>query len=136
MRIFCPSAACAAKPRATAKEMVAARHALFCRAGLMPLFAEALAGLCAAAPAADKELHILDAGCGEGYYDAAVCAALTGAGRLFCLAGWDIAKPAVRLAAKQGLPCAEFAVASSFAAPVAGGWADLVLNVFSPFCAQ
>lgn len=127
-----PASRMRSKAPGDSKEMVAARHA-FLQSGAYAPFAEALAGLCAAAPAAGKELHILDAGCGEGYYDAAVCAALAGAGRLFCLAGWDIAKPAVRLAAKRRLPCAEFAVASSFAAPVAGGWADLALNVFSPF---
>ena len=51
------------------------------------------------------------------------------------LAGFDIAKPAVRLAAKA-LPAAKYAVASSFAQPVRTGWADLLLNCFSPFAQE
>ena len=51
------------------------------------------------------------------------------------LAGFDIAKPAVRLAAKA-LPTARYAVASSFHQPVKTGWADLLLNCFSPFARE
>ena len=51
------------------------------------------------------------------------------------LAGFDIAKPAVRWAAKA-LPAARYAVASSFAQPVRTGWADLLLNCFSPFAQE
>ena len=51
------------------------------------------------------------------------------------LAGFDIAKPAVRLAAKA-LPTAQYAVASSFSQPVRTGWADLLLNCFSPFAQE
>ena len=51
------------------------------------------------------------------------------------LAGFDIAKPAVRLAAKA-LPAAKYAVASSFAQPVRTEWADLLLNCFSPFAQE
>lgn len=117
-------------------EMVAARHA-FLQSGAYAPFADALAGLCTAeAKRAGRELHLLDAGCGEGYYDAAVCAALAAEGLPYSLCGWDIAKPAARLAAKRRLPGAGFAVAGSFAAPVKTGWADLVLNVFSPFARQ
>ena len=50
------------------------------------------------------------------------------------LIGFDLAKPAVRLAAKL-VPQALFAVGGSFCAPVADGWADVLLNVFSPFAA-
>jgi len=57
------------------------------------------------------------------------------AGRPVQLAGFDIAKPAVRLAAKA-LPAAKYAVASSFAQPVRTGWADLLLNCFSPFAQE
>ena len=49
--------------------------------------------------------------------------------------GFDIAKPAVRLAAKA-LPTARYAVASSFHQPVKTGWADLLLNCFSPFARE
>ncbi len=56
-------------------------------------------------------------------------------GRPLQLAGFDIAKPAVRLAAKA-LPAAQYAVASSFGQPVRTGWADLLLNCFSPFAQE
>ena len=42
---------------------------------------------------------------------------------------------AVRLAAKA-LPAARYAVASSFSQPVRTGWADLLLNCFSPFAQE
>ena len=81
-----------------------------------------------------KTPRIVDAGCGEGSYDETVLAAFAGAGRAVQLIGFDLAKPAVRLAAKL-VPQALFAVGGSFCAPVADGWADVLLNVFSPFAA-
>ena len=115
------------------KEMVAARRA-FLNAGYYGIFGQALGELCLAhgVPAApDAPLHLLDAGCGEGWYDRCIAQALAEKGRRVQLAGFDIAKPAVRLAAKA-LPAAKYAVASSFAQPVRTGWADLLLNIFSP----
>ena len=41
----------------------------------------------------------------------------------------------MRLAAKA-LPTAQYAVASSFGQPVRTGWADLLLNCFSPFAQE
>lgn len=118
------------------KEMVAARNRFLNGGGYAPFAAE-LARLCAAlARKKGGVLHILDAGCGEGYYDGAICAELERQGLPFRLAGFDISKAAVRLAAKRKLPNAAFAVASSFAAPVESGWADVVLNIFSPFAGK
>ena len=119
------------------REMVAARRA-FLQAGYYAPFGAALGRLVLTygrprAPGAP--LQVLDAGCGEGYYDAAAAAAAQAAGVPLRLAGLDIAKPAVRLAARS-LPAARFAVASSFSQPVADGWADVLLNVFSPFARQ
>ena len=115
------------------KEMVAARNRFLNGGGYAPFAAE-LARLCAElARKKGGVLHILDAGCGEGYYDGAICAELERQGLPFRLAGFDISKAAVRLAAKRKLPNAAFAVASSFAAPVESGWADVVLNIFSRF---
>lgn len=116
------------------KEMVAARHRFLQSEAYRP-FAEKLAQLCAQLAKTKKApLHILDAGCGEGYYDSVICQYLTSQGLEYRLIGFDISKTAVRLAAKRNLPNASFAVASSFAIPVQDGWADVVLNVFSPFC--
>ena len=53
------------------KEMVAARRA-FLNAGYYGIFGRALGELClayGAAAGADMPLHLLDAGCGEGWYD-------------------------------------------------------------------
>ena len=119
------------------KEMVAARRA-FLNAGYYGIFGRALGELClayGAAAGADAPLHLLDAGCGEGWYDRCIAQAFAQAGRPVQLAGFDIAKPAVRLAAKA-LPAAKYAVASSFAQPVRTGWADLLLNCFSPLALE
>ena len=56
-------------------------------------------------------------------------------GRPCVLAGFDLSKDAIRLAAKL-LPEAAFAVGGSFSAPVRDGWADVLLNIFSPFAGQ
>lgn len=119
------------------KEMVAARRA-FLSAGHYGIFGQALAELCLeyGVPAAPgKALRLLDAGCGEGWYDRCIAQKFDAAAKPLELAGFDIAKPAVRLAAKA-LPDAEYAVASSFRQPVRTGWADLLLNCFSPFARE
>ena len=67
--------------------------------------------------------------CGEGSYDAYLYKAL---GDEPAIVGFDLSKETVRLAAKL-LPEAAFCVGGSFCAPVRDGWADLLLNIFSPF---
>lgn len=131
-----PVQAMRTKSPGDSKDMVAARRA-FLNAGYYEIFGRALGGLClqygAAAPG--RLLHLLDAGCGEGWYDRCIASAFAQAGRPLALAGFDIAKPAVRLAAKA-LPSAQYAVASSFHQPVRDGWADVVVNIFSPFARE
>lgn len=105
------------------REMVRARRA-FLAAGYYEPLMQALAEACAALP----HTHIVDAGCGEGSYDAFLYRALDAPQ----LVGFDLSKEAVRLAAKL-LPQAAFCVGGSFCAPVRDGWADLLLDVFSPF---
>ena len=104
---------------------------------LWHLWGQALGELCLAygQPAANGPLRLLDAGCGEGWYDRCIARQFGEAGRPLELAGFDIAKPAVRLAAKA-LPSARYAVASSFHQPVRTGWADVLLNCFSPFAQE
>lgn len=70
---------------------------------------------------------VLDSGCGEGYYTAGLWEAL---GRP-PLAGIDLSKPSVRLAARR-VPEGEFAVASAYHLPLADASVGLVLNCFSP----
>lgn len=56
---------------------------------------------------------VLDNGCGEGYYTAGIYRALCEAGKTPVMAGIDISKPILRLAAKQEKNV-QFAVASSY----------------------
>ena len=111
------------------KEMVDAR-ARFLDAGHYQVFAHTLAQLCAeAAQKQEKPLHILDMGCGEGYYSRAIADELSRRGLAFELIGLDISKAAVRRAAKLAGPDCTYAVASCFACPVSTGWADVEFYV-------
>ncbi len=70
---------------------------------------------------------LLDAGCGEGYYTAAV--AQTNPTLTVC--GIDISKDALRMAASR-TKAIELAVASAFSLPVADSTVDTVVSVFAP----
>ena len=73
-------------------------------------------------------LAVLDAGCGEGHYTRD----WVGAG--VTLRGVDIAKPAVRMAAKRAPDDgdARYAVASVYDLPVVDGSVDLLVSIFAP----
>lgn len=77
----------------------------------------------------------LDAGCGEGYYTAGVWEALDGAGRTPRLAGVDLSRPSVRLAARR-VPRGELAVASVYHLPLGDKSVDLLLDCFSPLALE
>lgn len=70
---------------------------------------------------------LLDAGCGEGYYTAAVKTALP----TLTVCGVDISKDALHMAASRSKDL-ELAVASVFAIPVADHSIDTVISVFAP----
>ncbi|MBQ0037321.1 MAG: methyltransferase domain-containing protein [Clostridiales bacterium] len=74
---------------------------------------------------------VLDTGCGEGYYTSAIYHALRDAGKAPQMAGIDISKFILRLAAKRE-KAVEFAVASSYHLPVGDASIDFLLNCFSP----
>ena len=74
---------------------------------------------------------ILDAGCGEGYYTSGIRQALAVAGKLPKMAGIDISRSILRLAAKRE-KYVELAVASCFHLPFADEAADILLDCFSP----
>lgn len=78
---------------------------------------------------------VLDVGCGEGYYTSGLFQSLQKAGKHPRMAGTDISKPILRLAAKRE-KAVEFAVASSYHLPLADGSADLLLNCFSPLAIE
>jgi 23S rRNA (guanine745-N1)-methyltransferase len=73
-------------------------------------------------------LRVLDAGCGEGYYTRDWPGVADGV-RLW---GVDIAKPAVRMAAKRAHDRARYAVASVYDLPVVDASIDLAVSVFAP----
>ncbi|HFK7186276.1 TPA: 23S rRNA (guanine(745)-N(1))-methyltransferase [Serratia odorifera] len=73
---------------------------------------------------------LLDIGCGEGYYTAAVAQRLNQA-REMRIYGLDVAKVAVRYAAKR-YPAVSFCVASSHRLPFADASLDAVLRIYAP----
>ncbi len=115
--------------------MVEARRR-FLAGGHYALFARALSQLAAGLARPGQPFRVMDAGCGEGYYDRALLPALQKKTDQALLLGFDISKEAVRLAARAQKEEVAFAVASCFSAPVRDGWADLALNVFAPFARQ
>lgn len=108
------------KPRSVGDtaEMLTARRALFDAGHYRPV-QEAVAR----AATADGPHTVLDAGCGEGSYLAAIAAPV----RL----GIDVAKPAVALAARRWKDV-RWAVASSHRIPLDDATVDTVVSVFAP----
>ena len=70
---------------------------------------------------------LLDAGCGEGWYTAGICAARPD----LAVCAVDLSKYALRRAAKR-LPGAELALCSVYRLPVKTGCLDGLMDVFSP----
>ena len=110
--------------------MVQARRRFLQTGGYAP-FAEKLRQLVTDALRGKENPLLLDVGCGEGYYTGFLYDGLQKEGISARVAGFDISKEAVRLAAGRYKGVA-FAVASSFAIPVADGACDCVTEVFSP----
>lgn len=71
---------------------------------------------------------LLDVGCGEGYFTRGLSEHCSGAD----VYGIDIAKAAIRLAAKSSSPHATYAVASSYLLPVADASMDLITRIYAP----
>ena len=112
------------------REMVEARRR-FLDTGLYAPFRDAIASLVCAHVREIASPVVIDAGCGEGYYAEGIRAALAAAGHTPTVAGFDIAKFAVRAAAGR-YKSLQLAVAGSFAMPLADGCADALTAVFSP----
>ena len=100
-------------------QMVMARRE-FLQAGHYQPLRDALLAL--AAPLRSQSL--LDIGCGEGYYTGALTAVSAE------VTGIDIARPAIRVAAKR-YPGVTWLVASGAQMPIADGTVDLVCNIFT-----
>ncbi len=105
------------------KQMMQARRE-FLEAGYYEPMAKAAAMMINAGQAR----HLLDLGCGEGYYSRKIEADCA---KTMMLHGVDIAKFAIRAAA-QKQPNARFVVASANRLPYADQYFDFVLRVFAP----
>lgn len=77
---------------------------------------------------------LLDIGCGEGYYTAALAERLM-QHRALKVFGLDVAKVAIRYASKR-YHCVSFCVASSHRLPFADGSLDAVIRIYAPCKAQ
>ncbi len=78
---------------------------------------------------------ILDAGCGEGYYTAAICDELQTAGVSTEIYGIDVSKIAVEMAAKRKKEIV-FATASVFHIPVENKSCNIIVTLFAPYCGE
>lgn len=76
---------------------------------------------------------LLDAGCGEGWYTAALSAVAAARGGR--TAGVDLSKPAVKKAARR-CPQAEIAVASVYHLPLGDSSVDVLVDCFSPLAVE
>jgi 23S rRNA (guanine745-N1)-methyltransferase len=83
--------------------------------------------------AAGKNPLVIDAGCGEGYYTAAVAKYLNEKGIYARAAGIDISKRGIKSAAKRDKSVA-FAVAGIFNMPFETVGAAVVISIFAPLC--
>ena len=81
------------------------------------------------------EIHIVDAGCGEGKYTADVLNRLTEQGKTAHVVGIDISKEALICAARRSKELT-LCAASTAHMPLADGCADVVLNIFSPLMGE
>lgn len=110
------------------RAMVAARTA-FLDAGYYAPLCDAVAA--AAVSACGDAPVVLDVGCGEGYYTAAVERLLLAAGKTPAVHGVDISREAL-IAAHRRSPSLSLAVASLAHLPMADAACDVLLNVFAP----
>ncbi|MCC2637717.1 MAG: rRNA ((1)-)-methyltransferase [Moraxellaceae bacterium] len=101
-------------------DMVAARRA-FLEAGFYSRFRDTLAGLLAPLQPA----HLIDSGCGEGWYTTALATTAQ------ATTAFDISKNAIKRAAKRDAAIT-WLVASSNAIPLEEASADALVAIFSP----
>jgi len=102
---------------------------LFLEKGYYGVLRDTLCDIVTQFPAA----ALLDAGCGEGYYTAALAKAFHEAGKTVEILGIDLSTAALRHAGRQ-CPDGEFAVASLFELPLKDGSVDVITHLFAPMC--
>ncbi len=111
------------------REMMRSRRN-FLEAGFYQPLAQAIATLIDRRRAANSPMHILDMGCGEGYYSRQI-EALCRNPETLDLHGIDIAKNAILAAAKKQ-PNAHFIVASNKRMPYGDHFFDLIVRIYAP----
>lgn len=119
------------------KEMVAARRRVHDAGLYAPVAAKTFefVSRLIADRGGEGAFRVLDAGCGEGYYleRLAAAAIASNEGGAIELAGTDVSKPAVQMAAKRKLPAGAgitWAVANNRHLPFAAGSVDLIVSMF------
>ena len=112
------------------KEMLLSRRA-FLSCGYYYSIILRLAEIITEKYADKRQITVLDAGCGEGYYADALRLVLEKDGYKVKIYGIDVSKDGVAMAAKRYKEC-EFAVASVNALPFGDGCFDIVLSLFAP----
>jgi 23S rRNA (guanine745-N1)-methyltransferase len=120
------------KQHGDGRAMIRARRAFLDR-GYYSDLRDALSG--AAADCVPDGGTVLDAGCGECYYTAAVAEKLRSLGRCVQVFGIDISRDALMYGAKRGEGLL-LAVSSIFRLPMSDKSCDLVMNVFAPSSPQ
>ncbi|MBQ9941302.1 MAG: methyltransferase domain-containing protein [Clostridia bacterium] len=107
------------------KEMVKSRT-VFLESGGYKVFADGIADVCREYSLGDEPV-IVDAGCGQGYYDKIIKSSLPKSN----IVGIDISKFAIKYASNNNKNIS-YAVAGVYDMPVADECADFVLSIFSP----
>lgn len=111
------------------REMVLARRTFLDSGAYQPL--RDMVCTCAAEMVPADCAHVLDAGCGEGYYTRAVAQMLKHSERDLIMIGADISKAATQYAAKRD-KLTQYITASTYHMPVADQSTDLILSLFAP----
>ncbi|WP_294752010.1 putative RNA methyltransferase [uncultured Ruminococcus sp.] len=111
--------------------MIQARRSFLNKGYYEPL----CSALCEAVCEHIKGMAILDAGCGEGYYTAAIIDKLREHNIAADVYGIDISKAAVEYTAKRCRE-AELAVASVFHIPAADKSCEMIVTLFAPYCGE
>lgn len=112
------------------KEMVQARRRFLESGYYEPLARKIAEMICGRLPWGGV---VLDAGCGEGYYDDVLLQTCRASGKEPRLIAMDISKAAVEKAAKK-LPHQLCAVGSLYHMPLRAACCDAMLNLFAPHC--
>jgi 23S rRNA (guanine745-N1)-methyltransferase len=120
------------------KEMVDARRR-FLATGAYDRVSDALAhtisrASLAAAERFGRDITVLDVGCGDGHHTRRVASRLIGEALPAVVAGVDVSKPAIAIAARAH-PEGWYAVASAADLPVAAGAVDVAMDAFGPVMA-